>query len=208
MYDIGTAVWAPGNATSARFSPVFLSYAWRIGRPPDPSAPISSVLVTTNDACAGKPVGGTLVSPSLSSAALIAGGVPPFGTCHAISPLFMSYAVMRPYGGFSSGRSSMFGTWPPRPAVYAAFVGSGGSVLTTPATNGRVTDPMYTNPVSGAAAPDCQFAPPPKPGATIVPRFTPGTTSDGGANGPPRRYGPALIASSAFARRSGVKSTR
>src|SRR5262245_532749 len=116
----------------------------------------------------------------------------------------MSYAVMRPYGGFRSGKSSTFGTCPPRPAVYAAFVGSGGSVLTTPATNGRVCDPTYTNPVSGSAAPDCQFAPPPKPGATIVPRFTPGTTSDGGANGPPSLYGPALTAASAFSRSAGV----
>src|SRR6476469_9592124 len=115
---------------------------------------------------------------------------------------------MRPYGGFRSGRSSTVGICPPRPAVYAALFGSGGSVLTTPATNGRVTDPTYTNPASGSAAPDCQFAPPPKPGATIVPRLTPGTTSDGGANGPPRRYGPALIASSALARNSGVKSIR
>ena len=26
-------------------------------------------------------------------------GESPLATCHAISPLFMSYAVMRPYGG-------------------------------------------------------------------------------------------------------------
>src|SRR3954452_14742165 len=138
----------------------------------------------------------------------MAGGVSPLGTCQAISPLFMSYAVMRPYGGLSSGSSRTFGTGPPRPAVYAALLISGGSVFTTPATNGRVSDPTYTKPVSGSDAPDCQLAPPPKPGATIVPRFTFGTTSDGGAHGPPSRYGPALVASSAFARNSGVKSIR
>src|SRR5215831_21293857 len=115
---------------------------------------------------------------------------------------------MRPYGGLSSGRSRTVGTGPPRPAVYAALSGSGGSVFTTPATNGRVTDPTYTKPVSESDAPDGQLAPPPKPGATIVPRFTPGTTSDGGANGPPSRYGPFLMASSAFARSAGVKSIR
>src|SRR5665213_393350 len=133
-------------------------------------------------------------------------GVPPFGTCHAMSPLFMSYAVMRPYGGLSNGRSRTFGTWPPRPAVYAALVGSGGSVFTTPATNGRVIDPTYTKPVSGSDAPDCQFAPPPKPGATMVPRFSLGTTREGGANGPPTRY--PFIAASASSRSAGVKSIK
>src|SRR5580765_4653683 len=113
---------------------------------------------------------------------------------------------MRPYGGFRSGRSSTVGICPPRPAVYAALLGSGGSVLTTPATNGRVTDPTYTNPVSESDAPDCQLPPPPKPGATIVPRFTSGTTRDGGAYGPPSRY--PLIACCAFARSSGVKLIR
>src|SRR5215470_6484564 len=67
---------------------------------------------------------------------------------------------------------------------------------------------MYTKPVLESDAPDGQLAPPPKPGATMVPRFAPGTTSDGGANGPPRRYGPLLIVSSALARSSGVKSMR
>jgi hypothetical protein len=56
-------------------------------------------------------------------------------------------------------------------AVYAALFGSGGSVFTTPARNGLVIDPMYTKPVSKSDAPDCQLPPPPKPGATIVPRF-------------------------------------
>src|SRR2546423_2459376 len=120
----------------------------------------------------------------------------------------MSYAVMRPYGGFSSGRSRTFGTGPPRPAVYAALFGSGGSVFTTPATNGRVTEPTYTNPVSESDAPDCQLPPPPNPGATMGPRFTPRTTIDGGAYGPPRRYGPALIACNASSRSAGVKSIR
>src|SRR4029077_13535762 len=56
--------------------------------------------------------------------------------------------------------------------------------------------------------PDCQLPPPPKPGATIVPRFTVGTTRDGGAYGAPSRYGPFLIACSAFSRSSGVKLIR
>src|SRR5258708_40069514 len=149
---------------------------------------MSSVLVTTNDACAGKPVGGTFVRPSFANASLIFGGVSPFGTCHAISPLFMSYAVIRPYGGLSNGNSRTFGTGPPRPAVYAALLGSGGSVFTTPATKGRVTDPTYTKPVSGSDAPDCQLAPPPKPGATMVPLFTLATTSQARAQAPPIPY--------------------
>jgi hypothetical protein len=28
-------------------------------------------------------------------------GVSPFAICHAMLPLFMSYAVMRPYGGLN-----------------------------------------------------------------------------------------------------------
>src|SRR5438876_7139499 len=78
----------------------------------------------------------------------------------------------------------------------------------TPATKGRVTDPTYTKPVSESDAPDGQLPPPPKPGATIVPLLTPGTTSEGGANGPPSRYGPFLIACRAFSRSSGVKSIK
>src|ERR1700737_2804373 len=102
---------------------------------------MSNVLVTTNDACAGKPVGGTFVTPSFANASLMFGGVSPFGTCHAISPLFMSYAVIRPYGGFNNGNPCTLGTGPPRPEVNAARSGSGGSVCVPPATKGLVSDP-------------------------------------------------------------------
>jgi hypothetical protein len=42
-----------------------------------------------------------MFSPLSRSWFAIAGGVSPFGIIQAISPLFMSYAVMRPYGGLS-----------------------------------------------------------------------------------------------------------
>ena len=47
----------------------------------------------------------------------IAAGVSPFATCQAISPLFMSYAVILPYGGFNNGRPSTRGTAPPPSAA-------------------------------------------------------------------------------------------
>ena len=76
--------------TSARFSPVRLSYACSNARPPPPSVPNRSVLVTSKPACAGMPVGGTFVSPSLVKIAwMFCGVAAPFGTCQAMSPVFM-----------------------------------------------------------------------------------------------------------------------
>src|SRR5205814_782174 len=103
----------------------------------------------------------------------MAGGVSPLAICHAISPLFMSYAVMRPYGGFINGRPSILGRPRPSPLIYIAVWAFGwGRVKAM--TAGAVTEPTYTNPVSGSAAPDSQSAPPPKPGTAIVPRVPPG----------------------------------
>src|SRR5437867_2753611 len=61
-------------------------------------------------------------------------------------------------------------------------------------------------PVSGSTAAPDQFAPPPALGRPSVPWFPPGTNSDGGVySGPILKF---LIAATAIARISGVKSAR
>jgi hypothetical protein len=49
-------------------------------------------------------------TPAAANAALILGGVSPLEIVKAMSPLFMSYPVIRPYGGFSSRRPLICGT--------------------------------------------------------------------------------------------------
>ena len=61
--------------------------------PPDPSPAKSSVFVTSSPACDGLPVFG-MVRPLSAGLFFTDGGVSPLGICHAISPLFMSYAAI------------------------------------------------------------------------------------------------------------------
>src|SRR5215471_7138294 len=97
MYVIGNPVCGPAGSGACHIScPVFLSYAWKTAIPPEPSPANRKFFVTTRPDCDGLPVRGTLVNPAAARFALIFGGVSPFGICHAMVPLFMSYAVMRP----------------------------------------------------------------------------------------------------------------
>src|SRR5436190_21075640 len=101
MYVIGIPVAGPaGIGACQMFAPVFLSYACRIACPPEPSVAKRKFFVTSRCDWDGEPVGGTFFRPAASNAALIFGGVSPLGIVKAMSPLFMSYAVIRPYGGF------------------------------------------------------------------------------------------------------------
>src|SRR5262245_56957570 len=93
-----------------------------------------------------RPVFG-IVSPLSAGCVLIHSYVSPLATCHAISPVFMLYAVMRPYGGLTSG--SPCGPIPqgPRP--------------TPGPSTGMPPRPRPPPPPPRAAAP----APPPPPAA-------------------------------------------
>src|SRR6186713_1565130 len=82
-----------------------------------PSPAKSNVLVTRIPTCLGEPVFGT-VTPLSAGWLLTFAGVSPLATCHAMVPLFMLYAVMRPYGGLmrrkpgTAGVSAVAGTAP------------------------------------------------------------------------------------------------
>src|SRR6185295_11619743 len=80
--------------------------------------------------------------------------------------------------------------------------------LMSPKLLGLVNEPTYSIPVSGSNEPCSQLAPPTEPGTAIVPRVPSGAPmTDGGVQSEgERRYG--LMASSACARSSGVKSIR
>src|SRR6185295_10542821 len=117
MYVMGRPLCVPaGIVVSQMICPVALSYARNMGWPPHPSPANNSVFVTRMPACDGLPVFG-MFRPLSAGLFLIAGGVSPLGICQAISPLFMSYAVMRPYGGFINGRPSILGRPSPPPLL-------------------------------------------------------------------------------------------
>src|SRR5438876_3566766 len=121
VYVIGAPVVPAGSSVSQRIAPVALSYARNFlppapgasdagisGRSRDPSDDMmespsptkSSVLVTSGALRPGLPSAGRF--SGFSSGWFL--GPSPFGTIQTWSPLFRSMAVMRPYGGLSSGR--------------------------------------------------------------------------------------------------------
>ena len=87
-------------------------------------------------------------------------GVGPFGICQRCSPLFMSIAVMRPYGGLISGSPSAAAAPRRRPRCSGMSEKSGSGLQR--ATLGCVYEPTYSMLVSGSNAPPSQFAPPVK----------------------------------------------
>ena len=72
-----------------------------VANPPSPA--ISSVFVVSTPMRPVRPVRG-MVRPFSAGLFLTLSGVSPWAICQASSPRFMSSAVMRPYGGFTSGR--------------------------------------------------------------------------------------------------------
>src|SRR6185295_10586419 len=125
----------------------------------------------------------------------------PVGTCHAMSPLFMLYAVSRLYGGFTSGspcgpfggdgRAGWMLGGPTLPfGTYGSGVPSSGATVGQRASPGGsgvsviiptlVFDGTYTNPVSGSAPEPLQFAAPLPVGDWIVPRMLSSRYSVGG----------------------------
>src|SRR6266851_2469286 len=120
MYVIGAPVVPAGSSVSHRIAPVALLYARNflppapgardggisgLSRDPSddmmglPSPTKSSVFVTSGALRPGLPSGGRF--SGFSSGWFL--GPSPLGTIHTRSPLFRSMAVMRPYGGLSSG---------------------------------------------------------------------------------------------------------
>ncbi len=69
-----------------------------------------------------------------------------------------------------------------------------------------VPEETYSIPVSGSAAPPCQFAPPVMFGSIRVPRLPSVPATIGGVNSGPSLYSDAIFSASAFS--SGVKSIR
>src|SRR5262245_59739471 len=84
----------------------------------------------------------------------------PVGIIHLCSPVFMSIAVMREYGGLNSGRPS--GTCGLRPVVcmYSRLLSSFGSGGLSLLTANALRDGIYIMPVAGSTAAPDQFAPP------------------------------------------------
>src|SRR5262245_46876418 len=120
MYVIGAPVTPDGSSVSQKMAPVALLNARNLlppapgasdggisGRSREPRADItglpsprkSSVFVTSGELRPGLPSGGRF--NGLSNGWFL--GPSPVGFIQSCSPLLRSIAVMRPYGGFSSG---------------------------------------------------------------------------------------------------------
>src|SRR5215831_7309038 len=84
---------------------------------------------------------------------LMLSGVSPWAICQAIVPLFMSSAVMRPYGGLTSGRPCTVRLGPPspppRPPPCAGAAGMG-----APASDNAAAGVAAPRPPAFAAAGD------------------------------------------------------
>ena len=78
-----------------------------------------SVLVTNVPTRPGCPVRG-IERPLSAGWFLMLSGVSPCTACHTISPLLRSMALMRPYGGLTSGSPRTFKPPPPPPSPSAA----------------------------------------------------------------------------------------
>src|SRR5262249_28809847 len=124
-----------------------------VANPPSPA--IASVLVTSTPMRPCRPVRG-IVSPLSAAWFLMLSGVSPCAICHRRVPLFMSSAVMRPYGGLMSGKPCR-GRWPPpppppRPPPPPAGIGEPASVIcgAPPPLPPRPCPPPAAAPPAGA----------------------------------------------------------
>ena len=152
-----------GKSTDPTISPVRLSRATSRGPPPVPpavNALTSRVRVTTGPPRPSPPSGGR--SRSRKSGWLRSRSPSPFGTIQAWSPVLRSIAVIREYGGLSSGspRGICGCCGPPSlPTTYRVLPWSGSGVMYD-ITEKPFTDGTYNTPVSGSKPAPVQFAPP------------------------------------------------
>src|SRR5215469_11989423 len=122
----------------------------------------------------------------------------PVGVIHICSPLFMSMAVIREYGGLKSCKPCGIRGGPFFDSIYRRFPLCEGSGSSNPFRDHALREGTYRIPVAGSAAAPPQFPPPSELGRWIVP------SSDGGANSGPSRN--PFTVSPANARICGVKS--
>src|SRR5262249_22442886 len=162
------------------------------------------VLVASTTARVVLPVGG-IVTPLSAGFSAMSLGVGPFAICQRNSPLLMSIAVIRPYGGLTTGKPFRSGRAAPPPEMYGMFEKSGSG--RSAATLGCVYEPTYSTLVSGSNEPPSQFAPPVKLGSTSVP-LVPSAAS---ASEPGVKIGPlrnTFVPSTASLCSAAVKSMR
>jgi hypothetical protein len=81
-----------------------------------PSPANSKVFVTINPTCLGLPVF-PIFKPWRGGRLFTLAGVSPFAICQAMVPLFMSYAVIRPYGGLMMRKPCNVGSCAPPPLL-------------------------------------------------------------------------------------------